>query len=124
MIRSIAIVRMIRWHSPSARGSLFVRSIEEYVKIAIAAIMGESTIMSQTINLIEGAQAKMRSLSLAQQQTVVDFIDFLATKQFVVSRDEEKLKQQRIPDLDRSNYRMSDDFNDPLPDEFWLGDES
>jgi hypothetical protein len=86
--------------------------------------MGKSTIMSQTINLIEGAQAKMRSLSLSQQQTVVDFIDFLATKQFVVSRDEEKLKQQRIPDLDRSNYRMSDDFNDPLPDEFWLGDES
>ena len=81
--------------------------------------------MSQTINLIEGAQAKMRALSLAQQQTVVDFIDFLATKQFVVSRDEEKLKQQRIPDLDRSNnYRMSDDFNDALPDEFWLGDES
>jgi hypothetical protein len=80
--------------------------------------------MSQTINLIEGAQVKMKSLSLAQQQTVVDFIDFLATKQFVVSRDEEKLKQQRIPDLDRSNYRMSDDFNDPLPDEFWLGDES
>jgi hypothetical protein len=86
--------------------------------------MGKSTIMSQTINLIEGAQVKMKSLSLAQQQTVVDFIDFLATKQFVVSRDEEKLKQQRIPDLDRSNYRMSDDFNDPLPDEFWLGDES
>jgi hypothetical protein len=87
-------------------------------------MMGESTIMSQTINLIDGAQAKMRSLSLAQQQTVVDFIDFLATKQFVVSGDEEKLKQQRIPDLDRSKYRMSDDFNDPLPDEFWLGDES
>jgi hypothetical protein len=79
--------------------------------------------MSQTINLIEGAQAKMRSLSLAQQQTVVDFIDFLATKQFMVSRDEEKLQQQRIPDLDRGKYRMSDDFNDPLPDEFWLGDE-
>jgi hypothetical protein len=86
--------------------------------------MGESTIMSQTINLIDGAQAKMRSLSLAQQQTVVDFIDFLATKQFVVSRDEEKLKQQRVPDLDQSKYRMSDDFNDPLPDEFWLGNES
>ncbi len=80
--------------------------------------------MSQTINLIETAQAKMGSLSLAQQQTVVDFIDFLTTKQFVVSRDGEKLKQQRIPDLDQSKYRISDDFNDPLPDEFWLGDES
>lgn len=108
--------RMIRF--------LLIRSIEQYVKIAIAVMMGESTIMSQTINLIEGAQAKMKSLSLAQQQTVVDFIDFLVTKQFVVSRDEEELKQQRIPDLDRSKYRMSDDFNDPLPDEFWLGDES
>lgn len=80
--------------------------------------------MSQAINLIEGVQAKMRSLSVVQQQTVVDFIDFLTTRQSVVNCDEEKLNQQRIPDLDRSKYRMSDDFNEPLPDEFWLDDES
>ena len=85
---------------------------------------GENSRMSQAVDLIEGVQTKMRSLSVVQQQTVVDFIDFLTTRQSVVNCDEEKLNQQRIPDLDRSKYRMSDDFNEPLPDRFWLGDES
>jgi len=29
----------------------------------------------------------------------------------------------RIPGLHAGTVWMSDDFNDPLPDEFWLGDE-
>jgi hypothetical protein len=36
---------------------------------------------SQTIDLVEAVQTKMRSLSLSQQQTVIDFIEFLASKQ-------------------------------------------
>lgn len=34
----------------------------------------------------------------------------------------EPSKQPRIPDLFPS-FWMSDDFNDPLPDEFWLGED-
>jgi len=32
-------------------------------------------------------------------------------------------KRQRTPGLHAGMIWMSDDFNDPLPDEFWFGDE-
>jgi hypothetical protein len=35
----------------------------------------------------------------------------------------EKNDDQRIPDLFPGSIWMSDDFDDPLPDEFWLGEE-
>lgn len=31
---------------------------------------------------------------------------------------------QRTPGLHQGEIWMSDDFNDPLPDEFWLGEDS
>jgi prevent-host-death family protein len=31
--------------------------------------------------------------------------------------------QSNIPDLHPGAMRMRDDFNDPLPDSFWLGEE-
>lgn len=31
--------------------------------------------------------------------------------------------QQRVLGLNRGEIWMSDDFNEPLPDEFWLGEE-
>ena len=30
---------------------------------------------------------------------------------------------KRIPDLHPGAFVMADDFDDPLPDEFWLGEE-
>jgi hypothetical protein len=32
-------------------------------------------------------------------------------------------KRQRIPGLNRGTIKLGEDFNDPLPDEFWLGIE-
>lgn len=32
-------------------------------------------------------------------------------------------KKQRIPGLNRGTIKLSEDFDDPLPDEFWLGIE-
>lgn len=34
----------------------------------------------------------------------------------------EKTRKKRVLGLNRGKYRMSDDFNNPLPDEFWLGE--
>lgn len=31
---------------------------------------------------------------------------------------------ERIPGLHKGMIWMSDDFNDPLPDEFWLGEDA
>lgn len=49
----------------------------------------------------------------------------------VISEDQEPMVQlvpirkrheRRIAGLHRGAMRMRDDFNDPLPDEFWLGE--
>ena len=53
--------------------------------IGIAALIGGNSMTAQTLNLIDGVQAKIKLLSLAQQQTVVDFSEFLAAKQAVES---------------------------------------
>lgn len=34
----------------------------------------------------------------------------------------QSLKAPRIPGLHRNSTWVSDDFDDPLPDEFWLGE--
>jgi hypothetical protein len=39
----------------------------------------------------------------------------------VREREMQPLPQQRVPGLHRGMVWMSNDFNDPLPDEFWLG---
>jgi hypothetical protein len=36
---------------------------------------------------------------------------------------DEHSEQRRIPDLDKGKYWMSDDFNAPLSDELWLGED-
>jgi hypothetical protein len=73
---------------------------------------------AQTINLVEVTLAKMKSLSLAQQQTVADFIDFLATKQAAESNESQD-KSPRIFGLHAGMGEIHEGFEDPLPDEFW-----
>jgi hypothetical protein len=62
---------------------------------------------------------KLKSLPIEQQQQVFDFIEFLASKyqasQFIVS------KKSRVMGLFEGKGKISDDFNEPLPDEFWSG---
>jgi antitoxin (DNA-binding transcriptional repressor) of toxin-antitoxin stability system len=51
----------------------------------------------------------------------------------VIQKDEEPLaeivgisvpkKGKRVAGLNRGKIRMSDDFDAPLPDEFWLGEQ-
>jgi predicted DNA-binding antitoxin AbrB/MazE fold protein len=39
------------------------------------------------------------------------------------SPPQEEKKQERIFDMHAGNYWMSDDFDDELPDSFWLGED-
>ncbi|NJK76598.1 MAG: DUF2281 domain-containing protein [Oscillatoriales cyanobacterium RU_3_3] len=60
---------------------------------------------------------QIRFLTPEQQQEVLDFAAFLRQRSAGVS------KKKRIPGLHKENaYWMADDFDVPLPDEFWLGD--
>lgn len=36
--------------------------------------------------------------------------------------DENEYGFQRVGNLHRGNFQISDDFDEPLPDEFWLGE--
>lgn len=78
---------------------------------------------SQTLNIAEALVAKLQNLPPEQQQTVLDFAEFLVQKNTQSKATPTQAVQQRVPDLNRGEIWMSEDFNDPLPDEFWMGEE-
>lgn len=66
-----------------------------------------------TLAEIEMAAA---SLNLEEQQVLVTRLAAKVRMQVTLPAN-----QPRIPGLHRGMVWMSDDFNDPLPEEFWLG---
>ena len=71
----------------------------------------------QTVNLPQAILAKLQVLPPEQQQQILDFAEFLIKKY-----DHSTVPKQRVPDLHQGQIWMSDDFDDPLPDKFWLGE--
>ncbi|MCT7974865.1 DUF2281 domain-containing protein [Laspinema olomoucense] len=69
---------------------------------------------STTQNLLESAIAQLEKLPPQQQQQVLDYIEFLAQKYI-----EPQTPQPRVPGLHRGKVWMSEDFNDPIPPEYW-----
>jgi hypothetical protein len=52
------------------------------------------------------------------QKQVYDFASDLIAQEKLVAT-----KKPRIMDLHKGQVWMSEDFDEPLPDEFWLGDD-
>ncbi len=80
---------------------------------------------AQSLLIPEEMLAILQVLSPDQRQEVFNFAEFLARKQGYsaaqISKGVEKPK--RIRDLDQGAVVwMSDDFDMPLPDEFWVGE--
>lgn len=73
---------------------------------------------TQTLDITQALIAKLQSLPPEQQQILLDFADFLVQK-----HGQPQTGEQRVPDLNRGEVWMSEDFNDPLPDEFWTGEQ-
>ena len=71
----------------------------------------------QTVNLPQAIFAKLQVLPPAQQQEILDFAEFLIQKY-----ERSNVPIKRVPDLHKGKIWMSDDFDEPLPDEFWLGE--
>jgi hypothetical protein len=67
----------------------------------------------------ESVLAKLKTLPLEQQQQVSDFIEFLVSKY----RSSQSIASQpsRVMGLFEGKGWISEDFNEPLPDEFWEG---
>ena len=64
-------------------------------------------------NLIDQLPAELK-------QEVYDFASFLLSKQ----EKQIPRKEPRIAGLHEGQIIMSDDFDEPLPDEFWLGEDA
>lgn len=62
---------------------------------------------------------QVRALTPDQRQAVLDFAAFLGQK------TPQPAPKARTPGLHKNDsYWMADDFDDPLPDEFWLGEDA
>jgi hypothetical protein len=59
---------------------------------------------------------KLDTLPSEQRQPAIDFVDFLAPKY-----TQPTPTQPRILGLNKGEIRMSEDFDAPLSDDFWLG---
>lgn len=83
---------------------------------------------SQPIELSEDLLGKLQQLLPENQQLLLAFAEFLLERQMRSLPDNTSVevasspRQQRVLGLHQGMGWMSDDFNDPLPDEFWLGE--
>ena len=57
-----------------------------------------------------------------QLNLLSDFLDFLQFKK-AKPQGSNRLTIERKPGLHLGAFVMADDFDDPLPDSFWLGEE-
>lgn len=73
---------------------------------------------SQVLDSTSILIAKLQTLPPEQQQQVLDFVEFLAQKY----AKSQQPQQQRVLGLNQDEIWISDDFNEPLTDEFWLGE--
>ncbi|NER21905.1 MAG: DUF2281 domain-containing protein [Symploca sp. SIO1B1] len=63
---------------------------------------------------------KLQTLPPEQQQQVADFVEFLAQKYSHIHTPQQI--SGRVLGLHKGMGSMSEDFNAPLADEFWLGE--
>ncbi len=73
---------------------------------------------AQLAHLLELAKAG-DEIILAEGQTPVARLTAIAP----ANGDQTPAPKPRIAGLHRGMIQMSDDFDEPLPDEFWLGEE-
>ena len=74
---------------------------------------------AQTITLPETFLVQLQTLPAEQIQQVIDFVEFLNQKYVSSQPEQSMLKQPRLLGLHKGMGWISEDFNAPLPDEFW-----
>jgi hypothetical protein len=82
----------------------------------------------QTIELLEDLLGKLQHLLPENQQLLLTFAEFLLEQQMRSIPENTSVEaappppQQRVLGLHQGMGWMSEDFNEPLPDAFWLGE--
>jgi len=83
---------------------------------------------SQTIEVLEDLLGKLQHLLPENQQLLLTFAEFLLERQMRSIPENTSVEaapppgQQRVLGLHQGRGWMSEDFNEPLPDAFWLGE--
>jgi hypothetical protein len=74
-------------------------------------------------DISESIISAIEVLSPEQRQQVLNFINFLSEQQKVsIEQNSQAPKPRRIFGQYQGRISMSEDFDEPLPDSFWLGD--
>jgi hypothetical protein len=77
--------------------------------------------MIQVAGIYENGQVRLLSPIPKKKAKVIVIV--LEESETSESKPEQSEKPKRILGLNRGEYFMSDDFDAPLPDSFWLGEE-
>uniref|UniRef100_UPI00286EA6BF hypothetical protein n=1 Tax=Chamaesiphon sp. VAR_69_metabat_338 TaxID=2964704 RepID=UPI00286EA6BF len=72
------------------------------------------------VNTKELIVSELESTSEELLSEVLEFVKSIKRQQPISIAN---TARQRIPNLEQGKIVMSDDFNEPLPDAFWLGVE-
>ncbi|MEA5580713.1 DUF2281 domain-containing protein [Nodularia harveyana UHCC-0300] len=65
----------------------------------------------------------IRELSSAPEALLLQVFNLIQSAKEDTTLVSNLSNSPRIPGLHQGEIWMSDDFNDPLPDEFWLGED-
>jgi restriction system protein len=65
----------------------------------------------------------IRELDSAPEPLLVAVLDFIQSKKAKITQVSNQSSTPRIPGLHQGEIWMSEDFNEPLADEFWLGED-
>ena len=66
----------------------------------------------------------VKELSIAPEPLLIRVLELIQTAKSSSSEMAVSSQELRMPGLHSGQVWMSEDFNDPLPDEFWLGEDS
>jgi hypothetical protein len=72
-----------------------------------------------TNSIVESILVKLQNIPSEQQRQILDYVEFIADKYAGATDSPQQYPKKRILGLHQGKIWMSDDFNDPLSDEFW-----
>lgn len=76
-----------------------------------------------SLDLSDSIANAVKLLSPEQRQQVFNFVSFLSEQQKIsIEQNSSVPKQRRVFGQYQGRISMSEDFDEPLPDSFWLGD--
>jgi mRNA-degrading endonuclease RelE of RelBE toxin-antitoxin system len=77
---------------------------------------------TQSVEIPDHVLTALKRLTPEQRQQVFDLIEDLSQERNSAEQPPELPKKQRVFGQYAGKIWMSDDFDDPLPDSFWLGE--